>query len=129
MVDEPEGGPDGSETVLPLAEERLTVKTVERVTGRVRVGTRTRTEAVEIDEPLASAEAEFRRVPVDRVVVQVPEIREEDGVTIIPVVEEVLVRQLVLREEIHVRCVERERRLEGTVELRVQEPFVERDPD
>ena len=73
--------------------------------GTVRVRT-----VVDTVEELARAElqgekVEVTRVPVDREIDRAPEIRTEDGVTIIPVVEEVLVveKRLVLKEELHVR--------------------------
>ena len=45
------------------------------------------------------------RVPVDRPVEAMPVVREEDGVLIVPVVEERLVvtKQLVLKEELQIR--------------------------
>ena len=113
---------------VPLAEERLVVEKVEH--GRtVRVSTRTREHQVEVDEMLTSVRAEVTRVPIDRVVDTVPEVEERDGVTVIPVLEEVLVRQLVLREELHVRRVTEPRAHRETVTLRAQEPVVERFDD
>ena len=114
--------------VLPLAEERLKVdKTV--TTSTVRVSTRTVSQDVAVDEMLTSVRADVTRVPVDRVIETVPEIEERDGVTIIPVFEEVLVRQLVLKEELHVRMVSEPKPFSETVTLRSQEPVVERLDD
>jgi len=46
-------------------------------------------------------------VPIGRMVETAPPVREEDGVTVIPVIEEVVVTEtrLVLREELHVRRI------------------------
>lgn len=117
------------EVVLPLAEERVHVETRERVVGRVRVRTETRAEDVDVATTLRSSRVEVERVPVDRFVEEAPAVREEAGVTIIPVMEEVLVRRLLLREELHVRRVEEEREVHETVTLRSQEPVVEREPE
>ena len=113
--------------VFPVAEERAHVDVRDRVVGRVRVRTVTREEDVEVAETLRSSRVEVERVPRDVYVDEVPELREEDGVTIVPVIEEVLVRRLVLREEIHIRRVEEEREVRETVTLRTQDPVIERE--
>lgn len=117
----------GDEAVLPIVEERLVVGKRERE-SIVRVSTRTRAEDVEVDETLVSLRADVRRVPVERFVDAVPEIEERDGVTVIPVVEEVLVKRLLLREELHVTQRRDEHRHRETVTLRTQDPVVERIP-
>ena len=110
---------------LPLAEERLVVDKTSH-DRRVRVSTRTVEQEVAVDEMLTSVQAEVTRVPVDRMIETVPEIEERDGVTVIPVFEEVLVRQLILKEELHVRTVTESKPFKETVTLRSQEPVVER---
>lgn len=115
------------EEVIPVVEERARIETRDRVVGRVRVRTETRSEDVELLDTLRSSRVEVERVPVDAFVDEAPEVREEGGVTIIPVLEEVLVRRLVLREEIHVRRIDEEREVRETVTLRTQEAIIERD--
>jgi hypothetical protein len=115
------------EEVIPIVEERARIDTRDRIVGRVRVRTETRSENVELLDTLRSSRVEVERVPVDAFVDEPPEVREEGGVTIIPVLEEVLVRRLVLREEIHVRRIDEEREVRETVALRTQEPVIERD--
>ena len=117
----------GAETVIPVLEERARIERRDRVVGRVRVTTRTREEDVELAETLRSSRVEVTRVPVEAFVDEVPEVREEDGVTIVPVMEEVLVRRLLVREEVHIRRVEEEREVRETVTLRTQEPEIERE--
>ena len=117
------------ETVIPVVQERASIDVRERVAGRVRVRTVTREEEVEVAETLRSSLVEVERVPRDIYVDEVPEPREEDGVTIIPVIEEVLVRRLILREEVHLRRVEEEREVRETVTLRTQDPVIEREPN
>ena len=115
------------ESIIPVAEERARIERRDRVVGRVRVRTETHEEDVEFAETLRSSRVEVERVPVDAFVDEVPEIREQDGVTIVPVMEEVLVRRLLLREEIHIRRIDEEREVRETVTLRTQEPVIERE--
>lgn len=64
----------------------------------------TRDDEVRIDASLAKDEIEIQRIPVNLVLQAPAEVRFEDGVTIIPVMEEVLKveKQLILREEIRI---------------------------
>jgi uncharacterized protein (TIGR02271 family) len=93
-----------TEERLELLEEQLRV--TKREVERARVVVRTR-----VEEREALAEADLRRedvsverVPIGREVATAPEVREEDGVLIVPVLEEQLVVQtrLVLKEEIRI---------------------------
>lgn len=118
------------EEVIPIAEEVARVEKREAVTGRVRV----RTHVDVVHEPVrASLEeetVEVTRVPIDREITQAPEVRTENGVTIVPVVEEVLVveKRLVLKEEVHIRRHVRTEDVEVPVELRKERVEVERIP-
>ena len=118
------------EEVIPIAEEVARVEKREAVTGRVRV----RTHVDVVHEPVrASLEqetVEVTRVPIDREITQAPEVRTENGVTIVPVVEEVLVveKRLVLKEELHIRRHVRTEDVEVPVELRKERVEVERIP-
>ena len=84
----------GEEVVLPLIEEtaRIDKRAVE--TGRVRVSTHTETIDQVLRETLRSDMVGVTRVPLNRTLAEgeaVPQIRTENGVTIIPVLEEILV--------------------------------------
>ena len=100
----------------------------ESVSGKVRV--RTEVESVEqvVREVLTDETVEVTRVPIDRRVEQVPQIRTENGVTIVPVLEERLVveKQLFLREELHIRCGVKTETVEVPVTLRSERGIVER---
>lgn len=124
-------GPEAGEHVrVPIAEERARIETRDRVVGRVRVSTRTHEEEVELSERLRSDRVEITRVAIDAPIDYVPEIREENGVIIVPVVEEVLIKRLVLREEVHLRHEAEIREVTEPVTLRTQEATVERtEPD
>jgi uncharacterized protein (TIGR02271 family) len=114
--------------VIPLAEEELRIGKRQVATGKVRVSTK-----VDVVEELARATldtetVEVTRVPIDRMVDQAPEIRTENDVTIIPILEEVLVveKRLVLKEELHVRKRTTAEDFETTVQLRKQSAVIER---
>jgi stress response protein YsnF len=59
-----------------------------------------------------------------------PEIRTENGVTIVPVVEEVLVveKRLILKEELHIGSQTQTETVEIPVELRKHTVEIERVP-
>ncbi len=71
----------------------------------MRVHVVTDEEATPANVTLRSERVEVERVPLGRVVESAPPVREENGVTIIPVMEEVVVTEtrLVLKEELHIR--------------------------
>ena len=113
---------------IPLSEETLRLDKRHVTTGRVRISTKT-----DVVEELAQASldreaVEVTRVPVDRIVDQAPAIRTEEGVTIIPILEEVLVveKRLLLKEELHVRKTNTQEDVELPVQLRKQRAVVER---
>jgi stress response protein YsnF len=71
------------------------------------------------------------RVPINRTLAEgemPPVVREENGVTIIPVLEEILVveKRLVLKEEVHIRQTTSGEAVEVPVTLRRQHAVVER---
>ena len=120
--------------VIALVEEtaRIDKRLVE--TGRVRVETRTETIEQVLRETLRSDAVGVTRVPVDRVIVEgepVPTVRTEDGVTIIPVLEEILVveKRLVLKEELHMRQTSTVEDVEVPVTMRRQHAVVEHFPE
>ncbi|GJE53193.1 hypothetical protein GOFOIKOB_6269 [Methylobacterium tardum] len=121
----------GESVTLPVVEEtaRIDKRAVE--TGRVRVSTLTETVDQVLRESLRSDTVEVTRVPMDRTLSPgevPPAVREEDGVTIIPVLEEILVveKRLVLKEELHIRRNSADEDVEVPVTLRKQRAVVER---
>lgn len=121
--------PDVEEIVVPVFAERLRVSK-RRVQERVRVVTRTREREHLVDEEVAQERVEVERVPVGRVVDAVPPVREEGDTTVLPVVVEevVVVRRLVLKEEIRIRRLRSTGRHRETVVLREQDAVITRDP-
>src|SRR5215472_3644960 len=117
---------------LQLFAEDFSVNKETLETGRVRVATRTYEREALIDEDLARERVEIETVPVGRRIDAVPEVRQEGDTTIVPVVEEVLVveRQLMLKEEVHIRRIHTTERHQERVTLRHQEAVVTRhQPD
>ncbi|MCJ2100686.1 YsnF/AvaK domain-containing protein [Methylobacterium sp. E-046] len=121
----------GEEVVLPLIEETARIDKQAVETGRVRVSTRTKTVDQILRESLRSGTVEVTRVSVNRTLSEgeaPPIVREENGVTVIPVLEEILVveKRLVLKEEVHVRRSSADEDVEVPMTLRKQRAVVER---
>jgi uncharacterized protein (TIGR02271 family) len=116
--------------VIPIAEEELRLDKRMVTTGKVRVQTSVDVETELVKATLDGETVEVIRVPVDRIVDRAPEIRTENDVTIIPILEEVLVveKRLVLKEELHVHKRRTTENVELPVELRKQRAAIERVP-
>lgn len=121
---------DSVEERLQLVEETVSFGKRQVVTGTVRVRTVVEEVPVSYHDMLASESVEVERIPVGTIVDAVPPMREVDGVTIIPVVEERvrIVREFVLVEEVHMRRVRSEAMFETTGSRRVMHAVVEREP-
>jgi stress response protein YsnF len=117
-----------TDEVVPLAEETLDVDKRERITGKVRVKTETDTVEELARATLQTETVEVTRVKVDRVVDAPPSVRTENGVMIVPVVEEIAVveKRLVLKEELHIRRQVATEEIEVPIALRKQRAVVER---
>ena len=116
-----------SETVV-LVQEALDVSKREVMTGSVRVTTRTETTETTADITLDRTVADVTRVPVGRLVEEPPAVRTEGDTTIVPVFEEryVVVKQLYLTEELHIRHRVQPVVSHVPVQLRRQTAVVER---
>lgn len=89
---------------LPIIEEEAHVLKRTTEVEHVTVRTVPEQEQVVVRDEVRREQVEIRRVTIEREVERAPAIREEDGVTIIPVLEERLVveKRLFLVEEVHV---------------------------
>jgi uncharacterized protein (TIGR02271 family) len=116
------------EEAIPVVEETARIDKREVQTGRVKVHTVVETSEQMVREALSSQNVKVTRVPVDQPVTTVPEIRTEDGITIVPVLEEILVveKRLILREELHIAQEVSQETVEVPVSLRKQRAVVER---
>src|SRR5829696_8250331 len=97
-------------------------------TGRVKVRTVVESSEEMVRQELSSRTVKVTRVPVDQPVSVVPEVRTENGVTIVPVLEEVLVieKRLILKEEVHIQHEVSQETVELPVTLRKQRAIAER---
>lgn len=111
---------------IPVIEEELTLQRREVETGRVRVRTVTEERVESASDRLLHSDVEVERVSIGREVDQLPTIREEGELLIVPVVEERLVKRLFLVEEVHVRRRVTAEEFEHPVKLRSQRVVVER---
>ncbi len=119
-----------AETVVPIIEETAHIEKRAKETGVVRVRTLTQEREERIETPLIKKSAAIERISINRPVAgDPPQAREEGGVHIIPVLEEVLVveKRLMLKEEIHIRLIETTQTETQTVTLRRNEAVIERD--
>ena len=111
-----------------MVEETARIDKREVQTGRVKVHTVVETSEQMVREALSSHNVKVTRVPVDQPVTRVPVIRTENGITIVPVLEEILVveKRLILREELHIKQEVSHETVEVPVSLRKQRAVVER---
>ncbi len=112
--------------VIALTEEtaKLEKRTIE--TDHVRVIVATEEEPTSIQGELYSDLVSVERAPIGQFIDVAPRIRQEGDVTIYPVVEEVLVKRLMLREEVRVTRTRKSEPYEQTVRLKHQVATVER---
>jgi uncharacterized protein (TIGR02271 family) len=118
----------GEKTTYPVVEESAHIEKRAIPSGKVRIQT-----PVDESSELASAtleeqKVEVTRVPVNKPVETAPAVRTENDTVIIPVMEEVLVvrKQLILREELHIRRRVVEEQVNVPVSLRRQRVVVTR---
>jgi uncharacterized protein (TIGR02271 family) len=92
-----------NEVVVPVIEEELAIGTRAVTTGSVRVDKHVMKRVRKISAPLVHEGVEVRRVPINKVVTEIPRARRRGDTVIVPVVEEELVvtKRMVLKEEIH----------------------------
>jgi uncharacterized protein (TIGR02271 family) len=116
--------------VVPVLVEELDVQKRSVETGKVRITKVVHEHETIVDEPLWRDNVAISRVPMQRVVDGPVPVREENGTTIISVVEEVLVveKRWMLREEIHIRKQRVETHQPQRITLRSEEVQVERVP-
>lgn len=117
--------------VIPVVAEELQVSTEEVTRGVVRVRTHVETTEEVVDAPITAEEVQIERVPVHALVEgDPPQVREEDGIVIFPVLEEVLVveKRLMLREEIRLSKRVTQSSAPQTVLLRREVVDIERLP-
>jgi stress response protein YsnF len=113
--------PHDDARTIPVAREELSVERRTRAIGRLRIDKRTETEEVMLDDQIEFDRAEVERVPIGRVVDEPPQVRREGDTIVIPVLEERLLKQVVLVEEVHVRRRRHTKDVSEPVSLRREE--------
>ena len=113
---------------IALLEETALVSKRRVVTGSLKVETRTEVRQESAVIELDRRVVDVTRVPIDRLIENAPEVRTEGDTTIVSVVEErfVIVKQLFLKEELHIRHRTERETLQHSVALRRQVAVVER---
>jgi len=131
MTLEPKGEQDPLDQIaIPLYAEEVSIGKRQVVTGRVKVSTVTHSREELVEQLLRKERVEIERVPVGQIVQEVPQVREEGDLTIIPVVEETIFieRRLVLKEEVRIRRIHETHNHQECVILRRQEAVITRVP-
>lgn len=117
--------------VLPVLEERVTIQKEVIETGRVRL-TKTVTERVEtLPLDLRHDKVEVEHVPINRFLpdeAPAPDSRYEGDTLVIPVLREVLVKRLLLVEELRVTRQQVTTHEPQTITLRHEQVHEERLP-
>lgn len=116
---------DDEKLTVPVARETLSVERRRRPTGGVRLTKRVESEEIELDETLTTDRIEVRRVPIDRVLDAPVDKRQEGDTLVVPVMEERLVKQLVLVEEVHITRTRHSEHVSEPVELRRERVDIE----
>lgn len=131
MIEQPEDKriEAGTETTIPVIEERLEVHRQRRETGTVRVRIVPTDEHHIVDEPVVRDEVEITHVQVERWVDAPEQERWENGELIVPLHREVLVieRRLQVFEELHITPQSREERHHQEITLRSEKAVIERE--
>ena len=127
MSEQTIGQTSGRDEIIELAEEQLRVSKREVERGRVVVRTRVEEREEIAEAALRQEDVTIERVPIGRPVEVTPQVREEDGVLIVPVLEERLVvtTELVLKEEIRITKQSRTEIVREPVRLRVERVEIE----
>jgi uncharacterized protein (TIGR02271 family) len=112
---------------IPVIEEQVQVgkKVVE--TGQVSINKHVSQEDVIVDIPYVQEEINVERVTVNRYIdTPPPAMRQEGDTTIIPVLKEVVVKRLVLVEELHITKKKVEQRASQDMTLRREQVEIQR---
>jgi uncharacterized protein (TIGR02271 family) len=122
--------PEEQELVIPIVDEFANVETRVVETGKVEVHKTVHERTEVVDQPLFSEEVEIERVTINRPLEEAVGARYEGDTLVIPLLEEVLViqKQLVLREEVHIKKLRKEMHDPQEVLLRTEEVNVVRKP-
>jgi uncharacterized protein (TIGR02271 family) len=121
----------GEKKIIPLIEEQLKVGKRSKVVGITRIKKAIQERVELVEQPLKEDEIQVERVPINKIIEKPVSVRKEHGITIVPVLEEVLIveKRLVLREELHIKKLVKTVNKRQEVTLRTEQAFVEHISD
>ena len=123
---QPSADSDGNRIVIPVIAEQIHVDKHVVETGQVRITKTVREDQQTVDLPLSRETIEVERVAINQPVTAPPAVRQEGDTVIYPVLQEVIVKQLMLVEEIRVTTRRTIVNDPQQVTLRKEEVHVER---
>jgi stress response protein YsnF len=88
--------------VIPVIEEQVVVGTKRVEKASILIEKKIKTEEVSVDVPLTGQSYDIQRIPKNDYLESIPEIWHEGDTTVIPVVKEVMVKKILLTEEIRI---------------------------
>jgi len=112
---------------IPVVGEAARIETRVVETGRAVIHKTVSERDEVVNALLARHDVTVERVPLDRVVTELPVLRQEGDTWVVPVLEERLVieKQLVLKEELRIRTQTRHEAVQQTVRLRQEHVDIE----
>lgn len=114
-------------SVIPVVQEELHVDKKQVETGKVHVAKKVITEPVNVEVPVIQEDVVVEKKALNQYIdTPPPGIRQEGDTTIISVVKEVLVKRLVLVEEIHITKRRTETSAQVQENLRKEEVTINR---
>ena len=121
-------GHSSARNPIPVVEEHLNISKQVVETGKVHISKKVVSEEVREDIPVFQEEVSVERIPVNQYIEgQAPAIRLAGETTIIPVIREVLVKRLLLVEELHITKKKQEKSISVNETLRRDEVTVTRE--
>lgn len=119
--------PTEKEVIIPVIEETVTIGKTVKENATLKISKEV-TEADEtVDVRLLSDDYTVEHVAVNRYEEEAPKVRQEGDTLIVPVVKEVLVKRLLIVEEIRITKRSVERSEQHNIRLRKETVKVERN--
>ncbi|WP_224999091.1 YsnF/AvaK domain-containing protein [Cesiribacter sp. SM1] len=112
---------------IPVIEEKVKVRKKVVETGSVHISKKVHEDEVDVEVPYVYEDVDVERIAINQYVdTPPPAIRQEGETTIIPVLKEVVVKRLVLVEELHVTKRKVKKQASQHMTLRSEEVSVKR---
>jgi uncharacterized protein (TIGR02271 family) len=126
VVDQVQTLAGDGERFFSVLHEQLDIRKVTEETGVVRVRKIVHDETRTVDMTLIREEVIVTRVPVNKVVGEKCPSRQEGDTLVIPIFKEIIIKHLVLVEEVHVTTQRSPENTTQQVTLKREEAVVER---